>query len=121
LIHGYWTINLFILLKLDILFVKKIQVNGRQIEIIVGYRNLSELSDKVAKFSKRVLKEDCLDLPEKTYVKHYVELTKEQQQVYKQMKKEAIAFLDGKMQSSANSHDTINATTSNYLWTFYCR
>ena len=80
---------------------KKIQVNGRQIEIIVGYRNLSELSDKVAKFSKRVLKEDCLDLPEKTYVKHYVELTKEQQQVYKQMKKEAIAFLDGKMQSSA--------------------
>jgi SNF2 family DNA or RNA helicase len=57
---------------------KKIQVNGRQIEIIVGYRNLSELSDKVAKFSKRVLKEDCLDLPEKTYVKHYVELTKEQ-------------------------------------------
>jgi SNF2 family DNA or RNA helicase len=80
---------------------KKIQVNGHQIEIIVGYRNLSELSDKVAKFSKRVLKEDCLDLPEKTYVKHYVELTKEQQQVYKQMKKEAIAFLDGKMQSSA--------------------
>jgi SNF2 family DNA or RNA helicase len=80
---------------------KKIQVNGRQIEIIVGYRNLSELSDKVAKFSKRVLKEDCLDLPEKTYVKHYVELTKEQQKVYSQMKKEAIAFLDGKMQSSA--------------------
>ena len=80
---------------------KKIQVNGRQVEIVVGYRNLGELSEKIKSFSKRILKEDCLDLPEKTYVKHYVELTKEQQKVYTQMKKEAIAFLDGKMQSSA--------------------
>jgi len=38
---------------------------------------------------------------EKTFVKHYVELTAEQKKVYKQMKQEAIAFLDGKMQSSA--------------------
>jgi len=80
---------------------KKIQVNGRQIEIVVGYRNLGELSEKIKTFSQRVLKEDCLDLPEKTFVKHYVELTKEQKKVYEQMKKEAIAFLDGKMQSSA--------------------
>jgi len=80
---------------------KKIQVNGRQVEIVVGYRNLGELSDKIKSFSKRILKEDCLDLPEKSYVKHYVELTKEQRKVYEQMKKEAIAFLDGKMQSSA--------------------
>jgi SNF2 family DNA or RNA helicase len=80
---------------------KKIQVNGRQVEIVVGYRNLGELSDKIKPFSKRILKDDCLDLPEKSYVKHYVELTKEQKKVYEQMKKEAIAFLDGKMQSSA--------------------
>ena len=81
--------------------VKKIQVNGRHIEVVVGYKNLGELSDKIKPFSKRILKEDCLDLPEKTFVKHYVELTKEQQKVYNQMKQEAIAFLDGKMQSSA--------------------
>jgi len=80
---------------------KKIQVNGRQVEIVVGYKNLGELSDKIKNFSKRILKEDCLDLPEKTFVKHYVELTKEQKKVYEQMKKEAIAFLDDKMQSSA--------------------
>ena len=80
---------------------KKIEVNGRRIEIVVGYRNLGELSDKIKTFSQRVLKEDCLDLPEKTFVKHYVELTKEQKKVYEQMKKEAIAFLDGKMQSTA--------------------
>jgi SNF2 family DNA or RNA helicase len=80
---------------------RKIQVNGRQVEIITGYRNLGELSDKVEKFSERVLKQDCLDLPAKGYVKHYVELSDAQKKLYKQMKKEAIAFLDGKMQSSA--------------------
>ena len=80
---------------------KKIQGNGSQVEIVVGYRNLGELSEKIKGFSKRILKEDCLDLPAKSYVKHYVELTKEQQKVYQQMKKEAIAFLDNKMQSSA--------------------
>ena len=80
---------------------KKIQVNGRQVEIVVGYRKLGELSERIKPFSKRILKDDCLDLPEKSYVKHYVELTKEQKKVYEQMKKEAIAFLDDKMQSSA--------------------
>ena len=62
---------------------------------------LSISAVKIKPFSKRILKDDCLDLPEKSYVKHYVELTKEQKKVYEQMKKEAIAFLDGKMQSSA--------------------
>ena len=81
--------------------MRKIQVNGRQVEIVVGYMNLGELSQKIEPFSKRILKQDCLDLPEKTFLKHVVELTKEQKKVYKQMKEEAIAFLDGKVLSSA--------------------
>ena len=81
--------------------MRKIEVNGRRIEIVTGYVNLGELSDKIKPFSNRILKEDCLDLPEKTFVKHYVELTKEQKTVYQQMKKEAVAFLEGKMQSTA--------------------
>ena len=80
---------------------KKIEVQGRRVEIVVGYRNLPELSEKIKPFSKRILKEDCLDLPAKSFIKHTVELTKEQNKVYEQMKKEAIAFLDGKMQSTA--------------------
>ena len=74
---------------------------GRRVQLIGSYRRLDELSEKLKFFTYRVLKEDCLDLPEKTFVKHYVELTKEQKKVYSQMKQEAIAFLDGKMQSSA--------------------
>ena len=35
---------------------RKIKVNGRQVEIITGYRHLQELSDKVVSFSKRILK-----------------------------------------------------------------
>ena len=80
---------------------RKIQVNGRQVEIVVGYRNLGELSDKIKPFSDRVLKDDCLDLPEKTYLKRTIDLSDEQRKVYNQMKKEAIAVLNGKMVSTA--------------------
>jgi SNF2 family DNA or RNA helicase len=80
---------------------RKIQVHGRQVEIVVGYRNLGELSDKLKPFSYRVLKDDCLDLPKKTYMKRNIELTDEQKKVYKQMKKEALAVLNGKMVTSA--------------------
>jgi SNF2 family DNA or RNA helicase len=62
---------------------------------------LGELSEKLKPFSYRVLKDDCLDLPKKTFVKRTVELTDEQKKLYKQMKQEAIAFLNGKMVTSA--------------------
>jgi len=42
-------------------------VSGRSVEIVVGYRNLAELSEKLKPFSYRVLKDDCLDLPKKTF------------------------------------------------------
>jgi len=80
---------------------RKINVSGRQVEIVVGYRNLAELSEKLKPFSYRVLKDDCLDLPKKTYMRRTVDLTDEQKKVYKQMKQEAIAFLNGKMVTSA--------------------
>ena len=80
---------------------RKINVSGRQVEIVVGYTNLPELSEKLKPFSYRVLKDDCLDLPKKTYMKRTIELTDEQKKVYKQMKQEAIAFLNGKMVTSA--------------------
>ena len=80
---------------------RKINVSGRQVEIVVGYRNLAELSEKLKPFSYRVLKDDCLDLPKKTYMKRTVELTDDQKKVYKQMKQEALAVLNGKMVTSA--------------------
>ena len=82
---------------------KKINVNGRQIEIVTGYRNLGELSEQLKPFSFRCLKDDCLDLPEKTYMKRVIQLTEEQQKVYDQMKKLALAELNGKLTTTVNA------------------
>ena len=71
-------------------------ISGRSIQLVSGFKNLSELSDKLKPFSYRVLKEDCLDLPPKIYMKRTIDLTSEQKKVYKQMKEEALAQLNGK-------------------------
>ena len=82
--------------------MKKIMVGGRSIEIVAGYRNLGELSDKLKPFSFRVLKDDCLDLPPKTFMKRVIQLSTEQRKVYDQMKKIALAELNGKLVTTAN-------------------
>jgi SNF2 family DNA or RNA helicase len=81
---------------------RKINVSGRQVEIVVGYRNLGELSEKLKPFSHRVLKDDCLDLPPKTYMKRTIQLSEEQSKVYKQMKEIALATLNGKLTTTHN-------------------
>jgi SNF2 family DNA or RNA helicase len=54
--------------------------NGRPV-----YRNLERLRDLVAPHSFRVLKKDCLDLPDKIYKTHYFELTPAQRRIYDRM------------------------------------
>tara|TARA_R100000963_G_scaffold9186_1_gene6137 strand:+ start:592 stop:2037 length:1446 start_codon:yes stop_codon:yes gene_type:complete len=75
---------------------------GRNVQLVGSYRRLDELSENLEKFSYRVLKEDCLDLPPKIYMKRIIELTDEQKKVYAQMKQIALAELDGKIMSSIN-------------------
>ena len=70
---------------------------GRRVQIPKGYKRLGELSDKLKPFSYRVLKEDCLDLPDKIYIKREVDLTDEQKNTYVTMKSAALAQLKGKM------------------------
>jgi SNF2 family DNA or RNA helicase len=81
---------------------KQINVSGRIVQIVVGYRNLGELSEKLKPFSHRVLKDDCLDLPPKTYMKRTIQLSEEQNKVYKQMKEIALATLNGKLTTTHN-------------------
>ena len=76
--------------------------NGRSVQVVVGYHNLAELSEKLKPFSYRVLKDDCLDLPPKTFMKRVIQLTPEQKRVYQQMKTSALAFLNGKMVTTMN-------------------
>ena len=62
---------------------------------IIKYIRLDELNGKLDAFSTRVLKEDCLDLPEKLYTKRFIELTPDQVKAYKEMKEFAVAELEG--------------------------
>ena len=70
---------------------------GKSVQIVVGYRNLGELSEILKPFSYRVLKDDCLDLPKKTFMKRIIQLTPDQFKLYEQMRKTALATLNGKM------------------------
>lgn len=63
----------------------------RSFQKLVGYRRLDELSEKLETFSARILKRDCLDLPDKIYMTRTVELSDEQVSVYNQMKELALA------------------------------
>ncbi len=81
--------------------MKSANFGGRSVQIVVGYKNLGELSDKLEKFSYRVLKEDCLDLPDYTFMKRIVQLTPEQRKVYDQMKRIALASMDNKMMTTS--------------------
>ena len=76
--------------------MKTLHISGRSIQVVSHFKNLNELSDRLQTFSYRVLKEDCLDLPSKIYMKREIELSKEQKKLYEQMRKEALATLNGK-------------------------
>jgi len=76
--------------------MKTAHIAGRSIQLVAGFKHLDELAEKLKPFSYRVLKEECLDLPDKIYMKRIIELTPEQKQVYEQMRKEALATLNGK-------------------------
>jgi len=78
-------------------------IAGRSIQLVSGFKNLGELSDKLKPFSYRVLKEDCLDLPGKIYMKREITLTPEQKKVYDEMKQTALATLNGKRVTTVNA------------------
>jgi SNF2 family DNA or RNA helicase len=77
--------------------MKNANFGGRRVQIITHYQRLEELAETLKEFSYRVLKEDCLDLPPKVYIRREVELTEEQTEAYSTMKSAALALLKGKM------------------------
>lgn len=83
--------------------LKTANFGGRSVQIVVGYRNLGELSEKLEPFSFRILKEDCLDLPNYTYTKRIIQLSPEQKKIYESMKELALAQMDGKLMTTATA------------------
>lgn len=61
---------------------------------VLGYKNLDELQALLDSVMLRRKKEDVLDLPEKVYINEYVEMSKEQQSIYKQVTQEVKDDID---------------------------
>ena len=83
--------------------MKTANISGRQIQLVAGFQRLAELSEKLKPFSYRVLKADCLDLPDKIYMKRQIKLSRDQNKLYEQMRKEALATLNGKRVTTVNA------------------
>ena len=76
---------------------------GRRGQIVGSYQRLDELEKTLKKFSYRVQKKDCLDLPKKIFINRTVELTSEQNQAYSTMKSAALAKLKGKLATAPHT------------------
>lgn len=61
---------------------------------VVGYKNLEELTDTLDTMMLRRLKDDVLDLPEKTLINEYVEMGKEQAKIYDMAHFDIVSNLD---------------------------
>lgn len=61
---------------------------------VIGYKYLDELQNKLDAVMLRRLKSDVLDLPEKTHITEYVDMTPKQAQIYKEISSEIRMNID---------------------------
>lgn len=65
-----------------------------QFESLVEHRNVDELYGRIEAYTYKVRKEDCLDLPPKSYMRHPVHLSKAQVELYDALVDSALVLLD---------------------------
>ena len=76
-------------------------MGGYQGYQVVSWKNTVELMDKLAKHSFRVLKKDCLDLPEKIYNLIRLELVGDQKKAYKELCEDLVTECAGQQVTAA--------------------
>jgi len=74
--------------------MNKVKMGRTAFNQIVGFRNLDDLTQRTDPHTFRVLKKDCLDLPEKLYTSRVVSLTPDQHTMYRQIKEHAMVVLN---------------------------
>ena len=80
----------------------------RTFQQIVGYRHLDKLSKRLEPFSSRVLKADCLDLPDKVYETIFVEQTPEQRKLYDDLRTYALSQFEQGLLSVTSAITLVN-------------
>jgi len=81
--------------------MRSVDFGGRQVQIVVGYRNIDDLWEKIEPYSFRCRLEDCYDLPPSQYMIREVKMTEDQARLYKEMKAFATAQLSNESHISA--------------------
>ena len=61
---------------------------------VIGYRNMNQLTAQLNDIMLRRLKEDVLDLPDKTYIDEYVEMTPKQSEIYSEVEMDIKSNID---------------------------
>jgi SNF2 family DNA or RNA helicase len=77
------------------------QIVAKNFDGTPRYKNLERMQALIAPHSYRVLKRDCLDLPEKIYQRVFVTLTKEQRRLYNRLRDELLIEWDGYVSASS--------------------
>jgi hypothetical protein len=73
--------------------MKQLPIGGRQVPVVVNYRDIDELRSRLAPHSHRVRLEDCYDMTDPTYAIRHVEMTDDQKRIYNELKHFATAQL----------------------------
>tara|TARA_R100000388_G_scaffold18333_1_gene14206 strand:- start:1133 stop:2608 length:1476 start_codon:yes stop_codon:yes gene_type:complete len=74
--------------------IRRRRVSTHSFDEIIGYQRLEELQSILEKYSFRVTKEECLDLPPKLRQIRQIDMTPSQKLMYTQLKKRAILELE---------------------------
>ena len=82
--------------------IQQRSVGSHSFQHVMGYQRLDELTAILREFSTRILKSECLDLPDKLYTKRTVAMTPEQLKAYVEMKRAAITFFEDNPMTAAS-------------------
>src|SRR5208282_4310204 len=73
--------------------LKQMNMGSIKFQQVVAYQNIDELTKRFASYVLRRTKDQCLDLPEKTYTTREIALTPETWRIYQELRKEAMLCL----------------------------
>ena len=79
---GYGGVTAF---KSEFIEYERVYMGNRSYLSPTGSKNLDRLQRKIRRIGTVMMKEDCLDLPDKVYTRHAVPLTEEQEKLYNEL------------------------------------